>query len=118
MMHYETVDVSVRDPCPGMTRAVNMSLDEGEPITLQPAERFRALLERGNIPLNIQTRYTADERVGDLINNRKVLALSFPIRLNDFANLPQTCTAKVASMAVQLVVENLTDGLQIGRAHV
>lgn len=111
MVNYETVDVSVRDQFLGMHRAVNMSLDEGEPITLQPAERFRALLERGNIPLNIQTRYTADERVGDLINNRKVLALSFPIRLNDFANLPQTCNAKVASMAVQLVGENLNDGL-------
>lgn len=111
MVNYETVDVSVRDQFLRMNRAVNMSLSDGHEVLLHPAERFRALLQRGNIPLNIQTRYTADERVGDLMNNRRVLALSFPIRLSDFANLPQTCNAKVASVAVQLVGENLNGGL-------
>lgn len=111
MVNYETVDVSVRDQFLRMDRAVNVSLEGEQERILAPAERFRALLARGNIPLNTQTRYTADERVGDLINNRKVLALSFPIRLTDFANLPQTCNAKVASVAVQLVGSGLNDSL-------
>lgn len=70
-------------------------------------QRFREILARGNVPIDTQVRYSSDERVGDLIKSRKVLAATFTLRLEDFANLPLTCNAKVASVDVQLVGEGL-----------
>jgi hypothetical protein len=75
--------------------------------TQTAAERFREILARGNVPIDTQVRYSSDERVGDLIKNRRVLAATFTLRLDDFANLPLTCNAKVASLDVQLVGEGL-----------
>ncbi len=71
------------------------------------AERFREVLKRGNVPIDTQVRYSTDQRVGDLLRARKVLAATFTLSLDDFANLPQTCNSKVASLDVQLVGEGL-----------
>jgi hypothetical protein len=71
------------------------------------AHRFREILERGNVPIDTQVRYSSDERVGQLIKSRKVLAATFSLRLEDFANLPLTCNAKLASIDLQLVGEGL-----------
>lgn len=107
IVNYETVDVSVRDHLLRMNHDVVVPTPNGEGLILSPADRFLALLRRGNIPVNTQTRYTSDSRIGDLIANRSVMALTFPIRLTDFANLPQSCNAKIASVAVQLVGQHL-----------
>ncbi|MFZ5442623.1 MAG: hypothetical protein ACOZQL_21620 [Myxococcota bacterium] len=71
------------------------------------AERFRAVLARGNVPIDTQVRYSSDLRVGQLLSSRKVLAASFTLRLDQFANLPLSCNAKVASVDVALVGEGL-----------
>lgn len=64
--------------------------------------RFRAVLARGNVPIDTQVRYSSDLRVGQLLTSRKVLAGSFSLSLDAFANLPLSCNAKVASVDVQL----------------
>lgn len=70
-------------------------------------ERFRDVLKRGNVPIDTQVRYSTDQRIGELLRARKVLAATFTLSLDDFANLAQTCNAKVASLDVQLVGEGL-----------
>jgi len=75
--------------------------------TKTAAERFRAVLARGNVPIDTQVRYSSDERIGELVSSRKVLAATFTLRLESFANLPLTCNAKLASVDVQLGGEGL-----------
>lgn len=110
IVNYETVDVSVRDQLLRMNTDTLMHVGEDIHV-LRPGARFRALLERGNVPLSTQIRYSSDERVGDLLTDRDVWALTFPIRLTDFANLPLSCNAKLQSIAVQLVGDELEDEL-------
>lgn len=106
IVNYSVADVSVRDHLLGLNREALTEID-GQSHPMAPAERFRALLRRGNIPISTRVRYTSDESIGDLIASRSVLAATFPIRLSDFANLPQTCNAKIASIGVQLIGDNL-----------
>ncbi|PZR18427.1 MAG: hypothetical protein DI536_00665 [Archangium gephyra] len=75
--------------------------------TMTRAERFREVLRRGNVPIDTRVRYSTDQRIGDLLRARKVLAATFTLSLDEFANLAQTCNAKVASLDVQLVGEGL-----------
>lgn len=74
------------------------------------AERFRAILARGNVPIDTQVRYSSDLRVGQLLTSHQVLAASFSLRLDQFANLPLSCNAKLASIDVQLVGDGLGRG--------
>jgi len=102
MITYEVVDLSVRDDL--LHGGFDMMTEAGE---VDAAARFRAVLEKGNVPVDTQVRYSTDERIGDVIANRSVLAATFDLRLDDFANLPLTCNAKIASIDVQLVGEGL-----------
>ncbi|HWV37389.1 MAG TPA: hypothetical protein VN033_02815 [Vulgatibacter sp.] len=102
MITYEVVDLSVRDDL--LHGGFDMMTESGE---VDAAARFRAVLEKGNVPVDTQVRYSTDERIGDVIANRSVLAATFDLRLDDFANLPLTCNAKIASIDVQLVGEGL-----------
>ena len=102
--------VSVRDDLLGMKRDVFAG--ESDTQVLTPAQRFRALLRRASIPIDTRVRYSTDENIGDVITSRSVFAASFPIRLTDFANLPQTCNAKIASIGVELVGEGLPANLR------
>lgn len=110
IVNYETVDVSVRDQLLRMNTEVELNVN-GETHIVSADERFRRLLQRGNVAVSTQTRYSEDERVGPLLSDRGVWSLSFPIRLTDFANLPQTCNAKLQSVAVQLVGKDLQSEL-------
>lgn len=101
IVNTEVTDLSVRDDLLKIGFDVN---------GMTAAERFREVLARGNVPVDTQIRYSTDEQIGDLISSRKVLAATFDIRLDDFANLPQTCNAKLASVDVELVGEGLGHG--------
>lgn len=105
MVNYEVVDLSLRDDL--LRVGFETSHPEGGDTTIDAATRFRAILEKGNVPVDTRVRYSTDERIGDVIASRNVLAASFDLRLDDFANLPLTCNAKVASIDVQLVGEGL-----------
>jgi len=105
MVNYEVVDLSLRDDLLRQGFDMEGSGEGEDPI--DRAERFRALLQKGNVPVDTQIRYSTDERIGDVIGSRSVLAATFSLRLDDFANLPLTCNAKIASIDVQLVGEEL-----------
>lgn len=104
MITYETVDLSLRDDLLRGGFAMRQAEDQG---IIEPAQRFRAVLAKGNVPVDTQVRYSTDESIGDVIANRSVLAATFDLRLDDFANLALTCNAKIASIDVHLVGEGL-----------
>lgn len=104
MITYETVDLSLRDDL--LRGGFDMRQAEEEGF-VTAAERFRAILAKGNVPVDTQVRYSTDENIGDVIANRSVLAATFDLRLDDFANLAFTCNAKIASIDVHLVGEEL-----------
>ncbi len=103
-VNYEVLDLSVRDDLLAQGFSTSMGADT---VDLGAGSRFRSILARGNVPVSTRIRYSTDERIGDVIGSRDVLAASFSIRLEDFANLPLTCNAKIASIDVQLVGEGL-----------
>lgn len=102
-INREQVDLSVRDDL--LEQNFDRVLDTGEVLDAQ--ERFLDILARGNVPISTRVRYSTDERIGDVIRSRDVFAASFALRLEDFANLPLTCNAKIESVDVQLVGEGL-----------
>lgn len=106
-VNYEVVDLSLRDDLLGMGFDATGPTESG-PVS-SAAERFRGLLRKGNVPVDTQIRYSSDERIGDLIASRDVLAASFDVRLEDFANLPLACNAKIVSVDLQLVGGGLGD---------
>ena len=114
IVNYEVADLSLRDDLLGI--GFDLLEGGGEAGTgigvVDATTRFRAVLRRGNVPIDTRVRYSSDERIGDLIASRPVLAATFALRLDDFANLPQTCNAKIASIGVQLVGEGLGDNVQ------
>lgn len=104
MITYSTVDLSLRDDLLHGGFDMRQAEDQG---VIGAAERFRAVLAKGNVPVDTQVRYSTDESIGDVIANRSVLAATFDLRLDDFANLALTCNAKIASIDVHLVGEGL-----------
>ncbi len=107
-VNAQTVEVSVRDDLLGITRPIE-NFETGE--TLAPAQRFHAILEEARIPVDRRVRYRSDATVGDLLNRSGILATSFDIGMNEFANLATTCNAKISEVAVELVGENLGSAL-------
>ncbi|MFT4705951.1 MAG: hypothetical protein ACI81R_003667, partial [Bradymonadia bacterium] len=103
IVNTETAELSIRDDLLGL----GFSTVDSEQVTFSAAERFIATLERASIPVDKRVRYTADSSVGDLVRRDDVLAATFQFSLDDFANLGATCNAKIASLAVELVGENL-----------
>ena len=99
-----TAELSLRDDL------LSLSLELTDPVTDQsqtPSQRLRALLERGYVPIDKRVRYTSDTSIGGLLTSRSVMAATFTVSLNDFANLGAACNAKVYSLAVKLVGEGL-----------
>ncbi|QDG51826.1 hypothetical protein FIV42_14065 [Persicimonas caeni] len=96
-------DLSVRDDLLSLHSATV------DPVTEQissPAQRFRAVLGDGYVPIDKRVRYSTDDTIGSLMSrDPDILAATFFIDLNDFANLELTCNAKVASLGVKLVGE-------------
>lgn len=104
----QVVEVSVRNDLLGINRPV-VDLQTGAPLS--PAERFRDLMTEARVPIDKRVRYQSDATVGDLLTRGGVLAVTFDIGMNEFANLANTCNAKVKSLAIQLVGDGLGEGL-------
>ena len=106
---------TIRSKCgaPTTRASVELSAREKMGITIDyqdmdMGERFRYVMSKGNIPINALTRYTADSTVRDLLSSgRDMRAGTFELKIDDYANLAATCNAKIESIAIQLVGENL-----------
>lgn len=98
----ERVDVSLRDNLLRVNLA-SLTTDDAGTHVAAPDARFRALLRRANTPVHRRARLNAYESVGERLARGNMLAANFTLSVHDFANLPQSCNAKVESIALQLV---------------
>lgn len=99
-------DLSLRDDLLDLSHSIQ------DPITgrvVEPAQRFRELLDRGAVPIDKRIRYTADSTIGGLLANRKVMAATVTVSLDNFANLAASCNSKAYAIAVQMVGEGLAN---------
>ena len=55
-------------------------------------------------------RYTVSQTVDQVAANSALLVVNFSLGLTQFANLPLTCNAKLASIGLKLVGDNLGEG--------
>ncbi len=93
--------ISVRDD---LLRATLPVFDVAAEKGISKKEHFLQILEAGLVSVDKRIRYRSDAVVGDLLQRKgRVLAGTFDVSLDDFANLSATCNAKVVSVAVQLV---------------
>ena len=100
MTNSFTAELSLRDDLLRITEP-QQALDGA---TFTPQEIFRQLLESGYVPVDKRVRYSTDASIGDLLQRgNDIMAASFYVDLNDFANLAATCNAKVSSIDLQLV---------------
>lgn len=101
----ERVDVSLRDNLLGLNISTLLEASENgaSDLVATPAERFRALMSRANTPVNRQARLNARQTIGQRLAQGDVWAANFTLSVHDFANLPQTCNAKVDSIAARLI---------------
>ncbi|MBI5546861.1 MAG: hypothetical protein HY901_23510, partial [Deltaproteobacteria bacterium] len=102
----ETVQLSLRDDLLGMGFDSQAS---GE-STLSASERFRAVLARAQTTPNRRVPYTAAETVGQRLDRGEVWAAGFSLSAESFANLSQSCNAKLESVALELIGEGLPAG--------
>ena len=103
----ESAVVSLRRDLLGLNDSVQ-DLVTGE--TLAPAERLRQTLASGFVPISQRVRYSAGDTIGSLLSDRDVWSASFAVSLSDFANLASTCNAKVATVSVNLIGDDLGSG--------
>lgn len=82
-------------------------VDSADDQLYTPAERLRAVFERGAVPIDTRTRYSTGESIGDLLNRGEVWSATVNLDISRFANLASTCNAKIVSFDVQLVGEDL-----------
>lgn len=104
-----SLDVSVRDDLLG----INQPISDIDGTVIDPAGRFRSLLQRGSVPIDRRVRYSTDTTVGGLVSRGNgVLAASFSLSLSEFGNLALACNAKMVSFDVALM-GNLGSGLPV-----
>jgi hypothetical protein len=103
----ESAVVSLRRDLLGLNDSV---VDLVTSETVAPAERLRQTLQRGFVPISQRVRYTAGDTIGSLLSDRDVWSASFAVSLSNFANLASTCNAKVATVSVNLVGDDLGSG--------
>ena len=102
-----TADLSLREDLLGLD---GPTLDPTNAQVFTPSERLRDIMTSGFVPISKRVRYRADSTVGDLVTRRQdVLSATFDVSLDDFANLQNTCNAKLTSLDVKLVGEGLGD---------
>lgn len=93
-----TVVISAREMMGITTDFVGMSM----------GERFQSVIAKGNIPINSLTRYTVDSNVRDLVKKGIDLRSgTFAVTIAQSMNLATTCNAKIDSIAVQIVGEDI-----------
>ncbi len=103
-INSNTSEISLREDIFSFENAVK---DTATDEVLSPSQIFRDFLARGSIPVDARVRFTADASVGDLLKRNGLLAASFELGLEEFANLASSCNAKIEDIAIQLVGENL-----------
>jgi hypothetical protein len=99
--------VSLRNDLLGLRTA---QVDAGSGQTLSPAERFRQTLAQSDIPASRTMRYTVSQTIDQVAANSALLVVNFNLGLTQFANLPLTCNAKLASVGLKLVGTGLGSG--------
>ena len=101
------VSLSLRHDLLDIDRGI---VDDSTGDVLTEAARFRAVLRAGVVPTDKRVRYSTDATVGDLVRVGDVLAATFDISINEFANLATSCNAKIYSIQIELVGEGLGGG--------
>jgi hypothetical protein len=99
--------VSLRDDVLGL-RTSQVDVVSGE--TLTPPARFRQTLAQSDIPASRSMRYTVSQTIDQVAANSALLVVNFNLGLTQFANLPLTCNAKLASIGLKLVGTGLGSG--------
>ena len=102
----QTLDVSVRDGMLGMGFEAGAGAEQG----VSPGERFRALLRRAETPAQGRIAFSPVETIGQRLDRGGIWALDFDVSIDGFANLARSCNAKLDSIAVQLVGDDLGAG--------
>ena len=106
--NLETTTVSVRDDLLGLR---DSQTDPDSGVVLTPGARFWFLAQNTSLPANTEMRYSASETVEQgTAGNGDLFVVNVTLRPTDFANLSQTCNAKLDSIAVRLVGEGLGSG--------
>ena len=71
---------------------------------MPPEERFRNWLRESHIPVDRRIRYSTTDTLDAILQRDSgVLGATFSLTLDDFANLPLACNAKIESVAIQVV---------------
>jgi hypothetical protein len=95
------------------TDLLKLTTSQVDPVsgqTLTPAARFRQTLAQSDLPATATMRYTVSQTVDQVAANSALLVVNFNLGLTQFANLPLTCNAKLASIGLKLVGDNLGEG--------
>ena len=99
--------VSLRDD---LLKLTTSQVDPVSGQTLTPAQRFRQTANQSDIPAGQTMRYTVSQTADQVASNSALLVVNFTLGLTQFANLPFTCNAKVAGVALELVGTGLGAG--------
>ena len=103
--NVQTSVISVRDD---LLHLDDAQLDATEEKVLSPADRFWTLAQNAALPQNLAVRYSAAETVEQgTQGNDDLFVLNVQLTQAAFANLSHTCNAKIESIAVRLVGEEL-----------
>ena len=76
-----------------------------------PKELFQARIRRGDVSVDRRVRLSSEVAGADVATRRDLLSTTVTLDIERFANLGSACNAKIVSFDVELVGENLGDGL-------
>jgi hypothetical protein len=99
----ETIDVSVRDELLDMDYSKSVETADGGETTLSSAQQFRRLLERAEAPAQRSVQLSQGQTLGQRLDQGNILSVNLDVSVESFANLGQTCNAKLSSVSVNLV---------------
>ena len=82
-------------------------IDAVDGVAYDSGEQFRAALARADVAVEQRVRLSSSLLAGDLWGDPSVWAIQFELGIRDFANLAAGCNAKILSLDVALVGEDL-----------
>jgi hypothetical protein len=97
-----------------VARLIGADLDESNAETAElasPKEMFQARIRRGDVSVDRRVRLSGEIAGADVATRRDLLSTTVTLDIERFANLGSACNAKIVSFDVELVGENLGDGL-------
>ena len=98
-----TTVLSLRRDILGLTRSIENEATSG-PVS--PDERFRRWLTQSHIPVDRRLRWSTSSSLSHVLaRTNGILAATFALRLDNFANLTLACNAKIESISAQVVGE-------------